>query len=60
MRLDRNPNDMAPEERVHELREIFAHGIVRTVLISGMMPGQPALTASAQQSDECAPPNPRG
>lgn len=59
MRLDTDPNDMTPDERVMELQEIFARGIVRTLLISGTRGrnfGQQALTGSALQSDECATP----
>jgi hypothetical protein len=54
MRVDRDPNAMAPEERREELRDILAHGIVRLVT-SGTQSCQPALTATAVQSDECAP-----
>ncbi len=59
MRLDTDPNEMTPDERVMELQEIFARGIVRTLLISGTRgrnSGQQALTASARQSDECVTP----
>ena len=58
MRLDIDPNDMTPDERVMELQEILARGVVRALLISGTRgphSGQQALTGSANQSDECAP-----
>jgi hypothetical protein len=50
---------MTPDERVMELQEIFARGVVRALLISGTRgshSGQQALTGSALQSDECATP----
>ena len=59
MRLDMDPNEMTPDERVIELQEIFARGVVRALLISGTRgshSGQQALTGSAFQSDECATP----
>ena len=58
MRLDRDPGEMSTEERRLELREILACGVVRAMLISGTRGAdfcQPALTATAVQSDECAP-----
>ncbi len=59
MRLDTDPNEMTPDERVMELQEIFARGVVRALLISGTRgshSGQQALTGAALQSDECATP----
>ena len=53
MRLDRSPASMTAEERASELISILAHGAVR-LLTSGSNSGQPALTAAAVQSDECA------
>lgn len=58
MRLDRDPNEMTPEERLLEFREIVARGVVRTLLSSGTRGAdscRQALTGSAIQSDECAP-----
>ena len=58
MRLDMDPKEMTPDERVMELQEILARGVVRALLISGTRgshSGQQALTGAALQSDECAP-----
>ncbi|MFZ4398011.1 MAG: hypothetical protein ACOYOU_20555 [Kiritimatiellia bacterium] len=54
MRLDRDPNAMAPEERLEELRDILAHGIVRLVT-SGWESRHQVLTGRPQPSDECQP-----
>ena len=59
MRLDRDPNEMTSDERLMELREIFARGVVRALLIYGRRgthSGPQALTATRLQSHECAPP----
>jgi len=48
MRLDIDPNDMTPGDRVMELQEILARGLVRAQLISGTRgphSGQKDLTA---------------
>jgi len=54
MRLDRAPASMTADERASELMTILAQGMVR-LLTSGRESCQPALTATAVQSDECAP-----
>jgi len=59
MRLDIDPNDMTPGDRVMELQEILARGVIRAQLISGTRgphSGQKDLTARAVQSDECVTP----
>ena len=58
MRLDRDPNEMTSDERLMEIREIFARGVVRALLIYGRRcthSALQALTATRLQSHECAP-----
>ena len=55
MRLDIDPNDMTPGDRVMELQEILARGVVRAQLISGTRgphSGQQDLTGSTYAFDD--------